>query len=97
MARIDRRTSRTFRSTRAAGLPDYETVRSIAFRGLFVRSATGRPATAGLNLVDCLTYAVAKVADRPLLFVGTDFDQTDLEPQSRGGANLEVPADFQGA
>lgn len=34
---------------------------------------------AGLNFGDCLTYAVAKLADQPLLFVGNDFRKTDIE------------------
>ena len=34
---------------------------------------------AALNLGDCLTYAVAKLAGQPLLCVGNDFAQTDLE------------------
>ncbi|RDI73445.1 hypothetical protein Gocc_2801 [Gaiella occulta] len=34
---------------------------------------------AGLSLGDCLTYAIAKVADDPLLCLGDDFAQTDLE------------------
>lgn len=33
---------------------------------------------ANLNFGDCLAYAVAKVADEPLLFVGDDFAATDL-------------------
>jgi len=33
---------------------------------------------AGLNLGDCLAYAVAKLADQPLLCVGDDFAKTDL-------------------
>jgi ribonuclease VapC len=33
---------------------------------------------AGLNFGDCLSYAVAKVAGLPLLYVGNDFGQTDL-------------------
>ncbi len=33
---------------------------------------------AGLNFGDCLTYAVARLAERPLLFVGNDFTRTDL-------------------
>lgn len=33
---------------------------------------------AGLNLGDCLTYAVARRRDAPLLFKGEDFRQTDL-------------------
>lgn len=34
---------------------------------------------AGLNYGDCQTYAVAKLSARPLLCVGDDFTQTDLE------------------
>ncbi len=34
---------------------------------------------AGLNFGDCLTYAVARLSAEPLLFVGEDFRQTDLE------------------
>jgi len=37
----------------------------------------GHPA--GLNLGDCLTYATAKLSGGPLLFIGNDFTQTDLE------------------
>ena len=33
---------------------------------------------AGLNLGDCLTYAVAKLANEPLLRLGDDFARTDL-------------------
>jgi uncharacterized protein with PIN domain len=33
---------------------------------------------AGLSLGDCLTYAVARLAGRPLLFAGGDFAKTDL-------------------
>ena len=35
---------------------------------------------AGLNFGDCMTYAVARLAGEPLLFVGDDFEATDLEP-----------------
>lgn len=33
---------------------------------------------AALNLGDCLTYATARLAGRPLLFKGNDFSRTDL-------------------
>jgi ribonuclease VapC len=33
---------------------------------------------AALNFGDCLSYAVAKIADQPLLCVGSDFSRTDL-------------------
>ena len=34
---------------------------------------------AALNFGDCLTYAVAKLSNQPLLFVGKDFSETDLK------------------
>lgn len=34
---------------------------------------------ASLNFADCLSYALAKRADEPLLFIGKDFSQTDIE------------------
>ena len=37
---------------------------------------------AKLNLGDCLSYATARLAERPLLFKGDDFSQTDLETVS---------------
>lgn len=43
----------------------------------YTRFGKGRHA-AGLNFGDCLTYAVARLAERPLLFVGGDFSRTDL-------------------
>jgi ribonuclease VapC len=44
----------------------------------FERFGKGRH-PAGLNLGDCLTYATARLAQEPLLAVGGDFAQTDLE------------------
>lgn len=32
------------------------------------------------TMADCMSYACAKVANEPLLFVGDDFSQTDIEP-----------------
>ena len=34
---------------------------------------------AGLNLGDCFSYALPKVADEPLLFKGSDFRKTDVK------------------
>ena len=45
----------------------------------FHRFGRGRH-PAGLNFGDCLSYATAKLADQPLLFVGEDFGKTDLRP-----------------
>ena len=44
----------------------------------FLRYGKGRH-PAGLNFGDCLTYAVAKLSALPLLCLGEDFAQTDLE------------------
>lgn len=33
---------------------------------------------AGLNYGDCFSYALAMVADEPLLFTGNDFSQTNV-------------------
>lgn len=43
----------------------------------YLRYGKGRH-PARLNFGDCLSYAVAKLADQPLLFVGGDFAKTDL-------------------
>jgi ribonuclease VapC len=43
----------------------------------FVRYGKGRH-PARLNFGDCMTYATARVAGAPLLFVGEDFAKTDL-------------------
>ncbi|PYE93269.1 ribonuclease VapC [Rhizobium sp. PP-F2F-G38] len=34
---------------------------------------------ASLNFANCFSYALAKRADEPLLFIGTDFSRTDIE------------------
>lgn len=44
----------------------------------FWRFGKGRH-RAGLNMGDCFTYATAKLARQPLLFVGNDFGYTDLD------------------
>jgi ribonuclease VapC len=44
----------------------------------FLRYGKGRH-PAGLNFGDCLAYAIAKLSARPLLCLGGDFSQTDLE------------------
>jgi ribonuclease VapC len=44
----------------------------------YLRFGQGRH-KAQLNFGDCLAYAVARLADEPLLFTGNDFTETDLE------------------
>ncbi|HVW46219.1 MAG TPA: type II toxin-antitoxin system VapC family toxin [Solirubrobacterales bacterium] len=44
----------------------------------FLRFGKGRH-PAALNILDCMTYATARVADESLLFTGNDFAQTDIQ------------------
>lgn len=44
----------------------------------FMRFGKGRH-PAALNYGDCMTYATARVAERPLLYLGDDFAQTDID------------------
>lgn len=46
-------------------------------RSAFRRFGKGRH-PAGLNFGDCFSYALAVALDRPLLFTGNDFAQTDV-------------------
>jgi len=43
----------------------------------YIRYGKGRH-PAALNFGDCLTYAVCRLADQPLLCTGNDFPRTDL-------------------
>jgi ribonuclease VapC len=43
----------------------------------FIRYGKGRH-PARLNYGDCMTYATARLAAKPLLYVGDDFAQTDI-------------------
>lgn len=45
----------------------------------FDRYGKGRH-PAALNCGDCMSYATARVAEMPLLFVGNDFARTDIAP-----------------
>jgi ribonuclease VapC len=47
-------------------------------RDAFMRFGKGRH-KAGLNFGDCMTYALAKREDMPVLCKGTDFAATDIE------------------
>lgn len=46
----------------------------------FKRFGKGRGAKASLNFGDCFAYALAKELAAPLLFKGTDFARTDIQP-----------------
>jgi ribonuclease VapC len=43
------------------------------------RYGKGQGHPAQLNMGDCAVYALAKLLDEPLLFVGNDFSQTDIK------------------
>lgn len=45
----------------------------------FKRYGKGQGHPAQLNFGDCAVYALAKALGEPLLFVGNDFSQTDVE------------------
>jgi ribonuclease VapC len=47
-------------------------------REAFRRFGKGRH-PAALNFGDCMSYALAKAMDEPLLFKGDDFSRTDIE------------------
>jgi Uncharacterized protein conserved in bacteria len=53
----------------------------MAARDAAFRFGRGRH-PAALNFGDCFSYALAVVADEPLLFVGDDFARTDVEVAS---------------
>lgn len=56
----------------------FEAAHARAARDAFELFGRGRhPAASSFG--DCLTYATARLAGRPLLFVGDDFAQTDIE------------------
>lgn len=57
-------------------LPFDEEQAQLAVRA-WTRFGKGRH-PAGLNLGDCYAYATARHLDRPLLFRGQDFSQTDI-------------------
>lgn len=61
------------------GIVPFEGIHARAAREAYLRYGRGRH-PAALNFGDCLTYAIAKVSGLPLLFVGDDFAQTDLDP-----------------
>jgi ribonuclease VapC len=46
-------------------------------RGAYRRFGKGR-SPAGLNLGDCFAYALAMTSGESLLYVGDDFDRTDV-------------------
>lgn len=66
------------RAELAIGTEDFDDRHWPVALSAFSRYGEGRH-PAGLNFGDCLTYATAAVAGEPLLCLGADFAQTDLE------------------
>lgn len=66
------------RQIRARGVP-FDDAHAWAATGAFLRFGRGRH-PAGLNFGDCISYAVATIAGRPLLYTGDDFGKTDIGP-----------------
>ena len=65
------------RSLQATQMPITAVVGELAIDAL-AQYGKGRGHPAQLNFGDCFSYACAKTADVPLLYVGDDFAKTDL-------------------
>jgi ribonuclease VapC len=59
-----------------------DATQALAARAAWARFGKGR-SPAGLNFGDCFSYALAMTLDRPLLFKGDDFAQTDVRRVGR--------------
>lgn len=64
------------RGTRIRCIP-VDMTQALAARRAWVRFGKGN-SPAGLNFGDCFSYALARTAERPLLFKGGDFTRTDV-------------------
>jgi ribonuclease VapC len=56
----------------------FDEEQALLARDAFMRFGKGRH-KAALNFGDCMTYALAKHSDLPVLCKGTDFSETDLD------------------
>lgn len=68
---------REFLAILGAQIVPFTEEHAVVAHDAFLRYGKGN-APAKLNLGDCMAYAVAKVANLPLLFVGNDFTRTDI-------------------
>jgi ribonuclease VapC len=59
-------------------LVPFDAAQAAAARAAYADFGKGSGHPAGLNFGDCLTYGLAKATGQPLLWVGSDFGQTDL-------------------
>jgi len=60
------------------GVAEFTADHAYAAQRAYLRFGRSRH-PAGLNFGDCLSYATAQLAHAPLLAIGNDFPQTDLE------------------
>lgn len=60
------------------GVAEYTADHAFLAQRAYLRFGRSRH-LAGLNLGDCMSYATAQLAHEPLLAIGDDFPQTDLE------------------
>ncbi|MDS4022517.1 MAG: type II toxin-antitoxin system VapC family toxin [Candidatus Competibacter sp.] len=75
-----------FLQTAAVELHPVDESQARMAREAFLRFGKGRH-PAGLNFGDCFSYALARTLNAPLLFVGHDFTQTDVQV----ALNVELP------
>ena len=81
---LSARLERDMRGTVARMIQEFE-IETIPFTdahfgvavSAWLRFGRGRHA-ANLNFGDCMSYAIARIAGRPLLCIGQDFPRTDL-------------------
>ena len=66
------------RSEISLGVAEFTADHAYASQRAYLRFGRGNH-TAGLNIGDCMSYATAQLAGEPLLAIGNDFTQTDLE------------------
>lgn len=60
-------------------LVDFSSQHLTVAQHAFATYGRGSGSRAKLNFGDCMSYAVAKVANEPLLFKGDDFTHTDID------------------
>jgi ribonuclease VapC len=59
-------------------LVDFTSAHLVVAQHAYATYGRGSGSPARLNFGDCMTYALAKVQDEPLLFKGDDFTHTDI-------------------
>ena len=80
--RLDRATDLLHES--GIRLADFTSEHLLVAQQAHAQYGRGSGSPARLNYGDCMSYALAKVLDQPLLFKGNDFGHTDVEPAIKG-------------